>query len=86
MNGSNHQEERDARPLHPCPVCLHKLCWNLRAGPVPYLTRLKTFCQHNGLDPESGWYEKAMVALAEGGTCHEDRCDEPAAPQPAGGD
>jgi archaemetzincin len=25
-NGSNHQEERDARPLHPCPVCLRKLC------------------------------------------------------------
>jgi archaemetzincin len=64
MNGSNHQEERDARPLHLCPVCLRKLCWNLRVEPVPYLTKLKAFCQRNGLDPESGWYERAIAALA----------------------
>lgn len=64
MNGSNHQEERDARPLHLCPVCLRKLCWNLQVEPVPYLTRLKAFCQQNGLDPERGWYEKVMAALA----------------------
>jgi len=53
MNGSNHQQERDAKPLHPCPVCLRKLCWNLEIEPVPYLTKLKAFCQHNGLDLES---------------------------------
>jgi archaemetzincin len=64
MNGSNHQEERDARPLHPCPVCLRNLCWNLRAEPVPYLTKLKAFCRQNGLDPESRWYEGALAALA----------------------
>jgi archaemetzincin len=64
MNGSNHQEERDARPLHLCPVCLRKLRWNLRVEPVPYLTKLKAFCQQNGLDPESGWYERAIAALA----------------------
>jgi archaemetzincin len=64
MNGSNHQQERDARPLHLCPVCLRKLCWNLRAEPVPYLMRLNTFCQQHGLDPESGWYERALAALA----------------------
>jgi archaemetzincin len=64
MNGSNHQEERDARPLHLCPVCLRKLCWNLRLEPVPYLTKLNTFCQQNRLDPESRWYEQALAALA----------------------
>jgi archaemetzincin len=64
MNGSNHQEERDARPLHLCPVCLRKLCWNLRVDAVPYLTKLKAFCQQNGLDPESGWYERTLAALA----------------------
>jgi len=63
MNGSNHQEERDARPLYLCPVCLRKLCWNLQVEPVPYLTNLKAFCQANGLDPEGGWYEKAIAAL-----------------------
>lgn len=64
MNGSNHQEERDARPLHLCPVCLRKLCWNLEVEPVPYLMKVKAFCQQNGLDPESRWYERAMAALA----------------------
>jgi archaemetzincin len=64
MNGSNHRGERDARPLHPCPVCLRKLCWNLRAEPVPYLMTLNAFCRQHGLDAESGWYERALAALA----------------------
>jgi archaemetzincin len=64
MNGSNHQEEKDRRPMHLCPVCLRKLCWNLRFEPVPYLMKLKEFCQQNGFDPESGWYERAIAALA----------------------
>jgi archaemetzincin len=67
MNGSNHQQEKDRRPMHPCPVCLRKLCWNLRAEPVAYLTKLKTFCRQNGFDAESGWYEKAAEALATHG-------------------
>jgi hypothetical protein len=44
-------------------VCLQKLCWNLHVEPVPYLTKLKSFCQQNGLGAESGWYEKAVAAL-----------------------
>jgi hypothetical protein len=51
-------------PLYPCPVCLRKLCWNLRVEPVPYLTKLKAFCEQNGLDLESRWYERARAALA----------------------
>jgi archaemetzincin len=64
MNGSNHQQEKDRRPMHPCPVCLRKLCWNLEVEPAPYLTKLKAFCRQNGLDPESRWYERALAALA----------------------
>jgi archaemetzincin len=64
MNGSNHQEERDRRLLHLCPVCLSKLLWNLRAEPVPYLTKLKTFCEQSGLRPEVVWYDRAITALA----------------------
>ena len=67
MNGSNHQEEKDRRPMHLCPVCLRKLCWNLRVEPAPYLTKLMEFCQQNGLDLESGWYERAIAALATAG-------------------
>jgi archaemetzincin len=62
MNGSNHQLERDSRPLHPCPVCLRKLLWNLQAEPVPYLKRLGAFCRRHGLR-EAGWYETAAAAL-----------------------
>jgi archaemetzincin len=64
MNGSNHQEERDQRPLHLCPVCLRKLCWNLQAEPIPYLMELKAFCMAQDLDTDAHWYEKAIVALA----------------------
>jgi archaemetzincin len=63
MNGSNHQEERDARPLHLCPVCLRKLCWNLRVEPVPYLSGLEVFSRQHGLEAERDWYEKAATAL-----------------------
>jgi archaemetzincin len=66
MNGSNHQGERDGRPLHLCPVCLRKLCWNLRVEPVSYLSRLKTFCEQNVINPESGWYGGALATLAAG--------------------
>jgi len=31
---------------------------------VPYLTKIKAFCQQNGLEPESRWYERAIAALA----------------------
>jgi archaemetzincin len=64
MNGSNHQEERDRRLLHLCPVCLRKLLWNLRAEPAPYPAKLKTLCRQNGLGPEVVWYERAVAALA----------------------
>ena len=63
MNGSNSLEEADRQPLHLCPVCLRKLCRNLQVEPVPYLTKLKLFCQQNGLEAERDWYEKATTAL-----------------------
>jgi len=33
-----------------------------RAGAI--LTKLKTLCEQSSLDPESGWYGKALAALA----------------------
>jgi hypothetical protein len=35
----------------------------LQVEPVAYLTKSKDFYKRNGLDAESGWYEKAMGAL-----------------------
>jgi archaemetzincin len=63
MNGSNHQAEKDRRPMHLWPVCLRKLCWNLQVEPIPYLKRLEALCRQNGLG--AAWYEMAIVALTE---------------------
>jgi archaemetzincin len=63
MCGSNSQSEADLRPLHLCPVCLRKLCWNLRVQPIPYLKKLGEFCRTHGLKEEGLWYAKAIEAL-----------------------
>jgi archaemetzincin len=63
MNGSNHQEERDARPIHLCPVCLRKLMWNLQAEPLTYLRRIESFCRARGLDG-ADWYARAAMMLS----------------------
>jgi archaemetzincin len=65
MNGSNHEEERDRKPLHLCPICLRKLVWNLRVEPVSYLRRLETFCHEHGLE-EVAWYATAANLLTPG--------------------
>ncbi len=33
MNGGNHQDEFDSRPLCPCPVCMRKLYWSIGFDP-----------------------------------------------------
>jgi archaemetzincin len=63
MNGSNSLPESDSKPLHLCPVCLHKLCWNLRVDPVVYLQQLQTVSGKLGLDEEAAWYGKAIATL-----------------------
>src|SRR5262249_9276358 len=62
MNGCNSQEEQDRAPLHPCPMCLRKLLWNLQVEPAAYLKRLAEFCERNGLE-DGGWYARAAEAL-----------------------
>jgi archaemetzincin len=64
MNECNSHEDRDWMPLHPCPVCLRKLAWNLQVEPVPYLKRLGAFCGRHGLE-EAGWFARAAEALEE---------------------
>jgi archaemetzincin len=64
MNGCNSQEEGDRTPLHPCPVCLRKLLWNLQVDSVVYLQRLAHFCERHGL-MDAGWYATAAEALEE---------------------
>ncbi len=62
MNGWNHAEERDSRPLNLCPVCLQKLVWNLQVEPVGYLQGLAAFCKAHGLG-EAKWFGRAAELL-----------------------
>lgn len=63
MNGSNNRVESDAQPLHFCPVCLRKVCWNLRVEPVEYLASLEKFCRREILSDEADWYHEAVELL-----------------------
>jgi len=63
MNGSNHLEESDKKPLHFCPVCARKLIWNLQVDPVAYFQKLEAFCRKHELKDEADYYAKAARAL-----------------------
>ena len=63
MNGCNHLEESDRKPLHLCATCLRKLCWNLQVSPEGYLSQLQEFLQTHGFPDEVSWYHKARIAL-----------------------
>jgi archaemetzincin len=52
MNGSNSGQEADRRPLHPCPVCFRKLCWNLQVDPAEQCRKLKEFYVASRLEDE----------------------------------
>jgi len=65
MNGCNNQAERDRTPLHLCPVCLRKLCWNLQVEPMPYLRRVRDLCRTHGLDDTAEWHQQALSLLQE---------------------
>jgi len=64
MNGSNSLPESDRQPLHFCPVCLRKVCWNLRVDPAEYLASLEAFCRKHKLEEEAEWYTRARKVVA----------------------
>lgn len=63
MNGSNHREESDRRPVYLCPVCLKKLCWNLGIDPLERYKRLESFCLKNNLIKEAKFFQQAIILL-----------------------
>ncbi|MGC3972417.1 MAG: archaemetzincin [Pirellulales bacterium] len=67
MNGCNHLPELDRHPLHLCPICLRKMCWNLAVKPATYLLKLQAFFHRNGFDDEAAWYEQAAGKFADAG-------------------
>ncbi len=66
MNGSNHREESDRRPLYLCPVCLKKLCWNLQLDPLARYEKLASFCRQYHLNAVAQFFDESAMQLKKG--------------------
>lgn len=64
MNGSMSLGEMDRAPLHLCPICLHKLQWNLGFDVARREAHLLQFYQRHGLADEASWTTKRLRRLA----------------------
>jgi len=65
MNGSNHLEEADGRPMHLCPVDLRKLVWNVELDPVARYEALVEFYDTHGFDEEAAWTRERLRFLTD---------------------
>ncbi|HQZ65797.1 MAG TPA: archaemetzincin [Planctomycetaceae bacterium] len=63
LNGCNNRAEADRKPLHLCPICQRKLCWNLRTDLGTHLGKLEAFCRKHGFTEDAEWYRQAIEAL-----------------------
>lgn len=63
MNGSNHLEESDARPLSLCPVCLRKLQFSIGFDIVDRYQDLLHFYQTAGFAGEVEWISKRLKRI-----------------------
>ena len=66
MNGSNHLEEADARPLHLCPVDLRKLHDSIGFDVVERYRRLRAFYRKAGFGDEADWMDRRIKYLTAG--------------------
>jgi len=64
LNGSNHLEESDARPMRLCPVCLHKLQWSIGFDLVKRYAALARFYRRAGIDDEARWTAERLRHIA----------------------
>ncbi len=64
MNGSNHLQESDARPMHLCPVCLRKLHHSVGFDPVERYRNLLGFWKERQGEPEATDCLRAAQASA----------------------
>jgi archaemetzincin len=65
LNGSNHLAEADARPMHLCPVDLHKLQWSVGFDVVERYRRLRAVCERAGFADEAQWYQREIERCAQ---------------------
>jgi len=55
LNGSNHLKESDSRPMHLCPVCLHKLQFSIGFDVVKRYANLFHFYKKVDFGDEAQW-------------------------------
>jgi archaemetzincin len=67
MNGSNHLQESDLRPLSLCPVCLRKLQFSIRFDVAARYHHLKQFYRNVGFAYEQDWATRRLQKI-EGST------------------
>lgn len=60
LNGSNHLQESDARPLSLCPVCLRKLQFSIGFDVIDRYRRLLDFYREVGFEREETWVETRL--------------------------
>jgi archaemetzincin len=63
MNGSNHLQECDARPLTLCPVCLHKLQNSIGFDVGARYRRLIEFYRNVGFEYEADWVAGRLTKI-----------------------
>ncbi len=68
MNGSNHLQESDARPMFFCPVCLRKLQNSIGFDVVDRYRTLLFFYEKIGFNEEARWLSNRLTWIA--GTDH----------------
>jgi archaemetzincin len=63
MNGSNHLEEMDSRPMWLCPQCVQKVWWACSADPVKRYRRLAEFAEKHRLEKEAEFWNRSHEAI-----------------------
>jgi archaemetzincin len=63
MDGSNHLEESDAKPLWLCPECFAKVLFATGQDPKESLRKQAAFARKHGLKVEAEFYEKSIRAI-----------------------
>ena len=66
LNGSNHLDESDARPLHLCPVCLRKLQYSIGFDVPRRYGNLAAFYQRAGFADEAEWVVRRLKGISGG--------------------
>jgi archaemetzincin len=67
INGSNHLDETDSRPLDFCPECSAKVWWTCRVDPLPRYAKLANLAEEFGLADDARFWRRVDAAARSTG-------------------